>query len=269
MIWSTLLIFSCLFSGIYTLIGSINGLSYFFMLLWIPLGILSSAAILALWILFLIYVIMPRCKTGSKLMQKLVRPIVCFVNDLARIHITVEGKENIPDKDTFVIFANHKSMLDITVLYQAVNKPISAIAKKELSEIPVLKTMSKSLRVQFVDRENDREAVKSLLEAIKYVKEGLNYFIFPEGGIKSRETELVVDLKPGAYKLATKPRAVILPVSIIGSSKLADNSFKKRTDVKVIFHKPIYPEEYETFNTHEIGEHVGGIINEGIKNATK
>ena len=264
MVLFALILFATLFSFLYTYIGYLNNLSNYFIFLWVPCGFLTSIVLFALWVLFLIYVIMPLCKPNSSFLKNLVRPIICFVNRLAKIHLKVYGKENIPQKDTFVIFANHKSMLDITVIYEAVNKPISAIAKKELSNVPVLKSIAKSLKVQFVDRENDREAVKSLLEAIKYVKKGLNYFIFPEGGIKSRDSELVVDLKAGAYKLATKPRVAILPVSIIGTSKLAENSFKRRTDVKVIFHKPIYPEEYDTFNTHEIGEHVGKIINKGV-----
>ena len=267
-IWLSLVILTCAFSALYTVIANINGLNDWFIILWLILGLLTATILLVLWLLCLIYIIMPKCKPGSKFMQKLVWPWIDFVNQLCRMHITIEGKENIPN-DTFVIFANHKSMLDITILYEAVNRPISAIAKKELSNVPVLKTLCKSLKVQFVDRENDREAVKGLLQAIKYVSGGLNYFIFPEGGIKSRGTELMIDLRPGAYKLATKPRAVILPTSIIGSSKLATNAFKKRTNIKVIFHKPIYPEEYETFNTHEIGEHVGKIINDGVENAQK
>lgn len=266
LVWSFLFITTALFSALYTVIGSqLNHLSYGFIPLWIILGILTAAILFVIWIFILIYLILPLTKPGSKVLLRLVRPIVIWINRLCKMHITVIGKENIPN-ETFVVFSNHKSMLDVTVIYEALNRPLSAMAKSELANVPVLKTLSKGLKVEYVDRSNDREAVKNLLKAIKKVERGLNFLIFPEGGIKTRETELMTDLKPGAYKLATKPRAVILPISLIGTSKLSENSFKKRTNIKVIIHKPIYPIEYETFNTHEIGEHVGKIINEGIEN---
>ena len=264
------------FSTLYTVIATaINHLSLSFMFLWIPLGILTSVILILLWVLFLIYVLFPILKPGSIILQKLEYPLVCFANRLAGIHLKVEGRENIPPAP-FVIYANHKSMLDITIIYEALNRPISAIAKKELGNVPVLKTLIKDQYVQLVDRENDMAAVKSLIKAMKYVKDGLSYFIFPEGGIKTRETELMTELRPGAYKLAIKPGATILPVSIIGSSQLATRSFKKRTNIKVIFHKPITKEEYcEKFinpevskevNTKELGQYVQDIINEGVEN---
>jgi 1-acyl-sn-glycerol-3-phosphate acyltransferase len=270
---------SVFFTTLYTCIATLtNGLSLYFMLIWTPLGFLTSAILMALYLLFLIYVLFPILKPGSILLQKLTYPFIKFVNILARIKIEVVGYENIPS-ETFVIYANHKSMLDITIIYEALNRPVSAIAKKELAEVPVLKTLIKDLYVQTVDRENDMAAVKSLVKAMKYVKEGLPYFIFPEGGIKTRETELMTSLRPGAYKLATKPGATILPVSIIGSSKLAKNSFKKHTDIKVIFHKPINKEEYsEKFineeiskevNTKELGKYVQDIIDRGVLSENK
>ena len=255
-------------SALFSLISIIGPLSLYFIILWIFLGLIVALILSALWVLCLIYFILPHLKMGSKISVKLVRPWVKLVNRLARIHLEVEGKENIPS-DTFVLFANHKSMLDITVVYEALNRPVSGIAKSELSRVPVFKTLAKNLYVEYVDRNNDREAVKSLLKAIKKVEQGLSYFIFPEGGVKTRETELMVDLRPGAYKLATKPGVLILPASIIGTSKLTKNAFKKRTNVKVIFHKPITKEEYNTLNTQQIGEKVFNIVNEAIINESK
>lgn len=255
-------------SVFYSLISIIGPLSLGFITLWIVLGLLTSLILSFLWVLALIYLILPHQKMGSKVGQKLVYPWVKLTNRLARIHLTVEGRENIP-QDTFVLFANHKSMLDITVVYEALNKPVSAIAKSELSTVPVLKTLAKDFYVEYVDRSNDREAVKSLLKAIKKVEQGLSYFIFPEGGVKSRETELMVELRPGAYKLATKPKAIILPACILGTNKLSKNAFKKRTDVKVKFLKPITYDEYKDYNTQEIGEHVFNMVNEAILNEKK
>lgn len=54
--------------------------------------------------------------------------MVKFVHTILKIKIEVIGRENIPN-DTFVVYSNHKSMLDVTILYQAYHKILSAIAK--------------------------------------------------------------------------------------------------------------------------------------------
>ena len=96
-------------------------------------------------------------------------------------------------------------------------------------------------------------------------KNGTSMIIFPEGGIKTRDVEEMVNLRAGAYKLATKSGAMILPCSIIGSSQIKSNRRIKRKDVTVIFYKPISKEEYQSMNTTEIGLRVEEIINSGIK----
>ena len=264
------------FTALYNFIAhTLNGLSFYFIFLWAPLGFITTILLILLYLTIMFYLVFPRLKPGSVFLKNVVRPFVKFANLLAKIHVSVEGRENIPS-ETFVIYANHKSMLDVTVLYEALDRPISGIAKKEVEDMPFLKQICKCLYVQYVDRENDMAAVKSMLKAIKYVKGGLNFFIFPEGGVKTREVETCVALRAGALKLATKPEATILPVSIIGTSKLTTNSFKKRTNVKVIFHKPIKAEEYKAkfidesvskeVNTKLLGEYVEKIINDGILN---
>lgn len=254
---------------------NLNGLAWEFIFLWATLAFITVVALILLYLVIMFYLVFPHLKPGSKFLKNVVRPFVIFANKLGKIHVTVEGKENIPN-ETFVLFANHKSMLDVTILYEALNRPISGIAKKEVEDMPFLKQICKCLHVQYVDRENDMAAVKSLLKAIKLVKGGLNFFIFPEGGVKTREVETCQGLRAGAFKLATKANATILPVSIIGSSKLTTNAFKKRTDIKVIFHKPITCAEYkEKFtdlsvskevNTHLLGEYVESVIDQGVLN---
>ncbi len=279
LIISIIVILTALFTWLYNFIAyNLNGLSLYFLILWVILGLLTTLILIILYLTIMFYLVFPHLKPGSKFLKNVVRPFVKFANILAKIDVKVEGKENIPD-ETFVIYANHKSMLDVTVLYDALDRPISGIAKKEVENMPFLKQICKCLYIQYVDRENDMAAVKSMLKAIKYVKGGLNFFIFPEGGVKTRDVETCVALRPGALKLATKPEATILPVSIIGTSKLTTNAFKKKTHVKVIFHKPIKALEYkEKFidesvskevNTKLLGEYVENIINEGVLNNSK
>ena len=82
----------------------------------------------------------------------------------------------------------------------------------------------KGLGVVPLDRNNDREGARNILEAIKRVKAGNNYLIFPEGGVKSRETEHMVALRAGAYKLATKESVNIKSVTVQTTMTLSDGT---------------------------------------------
>lgn len=186
---------------------------------------------------------------------------------LRYFHVKLElyGKENILDNnERYVIYSNHKSMIDPMAIYYALNQRISAIGKKTLFNNWFMKMLQKTYGAVSIDRDNDRQAVKDMLVAIKEVKDGLPLIIFPEGGIKSRQTEDMVNLRAGAYKLATKSEAKILPISIVGSSECSKVKRTKKKIIKIIVHKAIDKEQYEDKNTTELGLMVEEIINNGV-----
>ena len=117
-----------------------------------------------------------------------------------------------------------------------------------------------------IDRENNREAAKSILKGIEQIKHGMIMAIFPEGGIKDRDDEQMVAIKAGAYKLATKAEAPIVAITMIGTTDVKYRAPWRRTKIKVIVHDPIYKEQYEQISTVELGEMVMKMVNETIKN---
>ncbi len=256
--WIFIIVTSVLYTWLYTFLSGMLVL----IPIWIITGILSSLVTLLLLVLLFIFVA-PFSKPGNKAKHFIVHDAIVFLHHIFRIKIQVLGKENIPS-DTHVVYGNHKSMLDITIVYQIYNEVITAVAKDSLMKVPLLRRLMKACAVIPINRENDREGVKNMLKAIQNVKDGLNYIIFPEGGVKSREVETMVALRPGAYKLATKPKATISPISIIGSSELSKKCPKHKTSVKVIIHKPISYEEYKDYQTNELGLRIGTIINQGV-----
>lgn len=251
-----------LFGFGYTYLYSLLSTNPYMLFLWFPLGFLTSVLLFAIFILIFIW-LLPYSKQDNKLKHAIVYQLVKFVCTILKIKVEVIGKENIP-KDTFVIYGNHKSQLDPVIIYRAYHKILSAIAKSDLVGVPFLSRMMKGLGVVALDRRNDREGAKSIVDAIKRVKSGKNYIIFPEGGVKTRSTENMVALRAGAYKLATKAGAVISPVSIVGSSLLSENCPKHFTKITIIIHKPILKEEYNDFNTTQIGQKIFTIVNTGI-----
>ena len=252
-------------SGLYSfLLGYFVPLSKWFLFLWIPLSLIL--ALLTIIVLLLIFLLLcdPKHPEG-KIRHFFARSVISIAIHIQNIKITIEGKENIPN-GTFAGFANHKSMMDPLFCYYTIGKPNCLIGKRELFKMKIMKLFVRVYKAIPMNREDNREALKSLKVGIDCVKSGYPITVFPEGGIRSRESDLMVDLKPGAYKLAVKAEAPILPISIIGNSKVHEKKFFQRKNIKVIFHKPITYEEYKDMNTTQIGEMVFEIINNGIIN---
>ena len=82
------------------------------------------------------------------------------------IRVEVSGKENIPTHP-FVVYGNHKSMMDPVILYYVYHTVISAAGKKTLEKVGFLRRLMRYMGAISIDRENDREAMKAMIDGIK------------------------------------------------------------------------------------------------------
>ncbi len=127
-----------------------------------------------------------------------------------RLH--VEGRENIPAWGKKVCYiANHQSMMDIPVIYGA-GMWCGLVAKKELFRIPVLHGLLSVLKCVAIDRSSLRASLQSILQGVKHIESGYPMGIFPEG-TRSKTGE-IAEMKAGAFKMATKPQALVVPVAM-------------------------------------------------------
>ena len=84
------------------------------------------------------------------------------------VHTTVIGFENIPDEPMLFI-GNHRSFFDILLTYSRCPRLTGYVAKKEMEKIPLLSTWMRFVYCLFLDRENPKEGLKTILQAIDYV----------------------------------------------------------------------------------------------------
>lgn len=258
-------LFTIGFSSLYIFTTNLMG---YFIILWVALGMVSAILLLVIYALLFIE-IGARTTPKSKLKVFHLRNALWLVFKFNHVKITSEGLENVPFDETFVIYSNHKSMLDPAAIYMELNTVISAIGKKNLFGFWPMNRITACFGALPMDRENNREAAKNMIAGIKAVKNGLSMIIFPEGGIKNREVEEMVELKAGAYKLAMKANAPIIPTTIIGSSLISKQKRLKKKNIHIIFHKPIRKEDYEGKTTLEVGQYVENLINEDIQKYEK
>ncbi|EAI3095201.1 1-acyl-sn-glycerol-3-phosphate acyltransferase, partial [Campylobacter lari] len=133
-----------------------------------------------------------------------------------------------------LLLINHQSLLDIIALEDISQKNISWIAKKELGEIPVFKTMIKKPKIICIDR-SPKGLVKLLKEAKERLKEGRILAIFPEG--TRSKTQKLLKFKVGAKILSEKLNLKVQPVVVVDSAKILDTqNFSANSGVlKVVF----------------------------------
>ncbi|MCX7611397.1 MAG: 1-acyl-sn-glycerol-3-phosphate acyltransferase [Ignavibacterium sp.] len=159
---------------------------------------------------------------------------------IAGVKVETINKNKIDNNSTYVFVSNHLSQFDIPVLQSAIPNRIAMIFKKELSRIPIFGWQLVLGPHIMVDRKSPESGMKSIEQAKERMKaKSISVLVFPEG-TRSKTGDLL-PFKRGAFHLASKIGAPIVPVTIINSEKIMPKgSFKlKRGNVKVIFNDPI------------------------------
>ena len=185
-------------------------------------------------------------------------------NHGGNLKLEFSGIENIPKETGFLVYPNHQGMYDMLALINTCKYPLSVVAKKEASEIPLLKQVFQCMQAFFIDREDLRQSMKVIQDVTKEVKNGRNYVIFAEG-TRSRMGNRLLDFKGGSFKAATKARCPIVPAALIDSYKAFDTGSVKKATVQVHYLPPMYYEEYKDMKTVEIAEEVKRRIEQAIK----
>ena len=137
--------------------------------------------------------------------------------------MTVEGQKNIP-AGPCVFVGNHRSYYDIPILLTALDAPHGILAKEELEKIPLLNRWMKLLGCVFVKRDDIRASVKALNDATAIVESGGSFVIFPEGTRYKGEEGGAGEFKQGAFRIAVKTGAPVVPVAITGARALFENN---------------------------------------------
>ena len=153
--------------------------------------------------------------------------IVTFIrrcNKLMGMKVEMRGAENIPDCATLTVY-NHQSLLDAFVLIGHMPNTQSMVAKKELESTPLLASWMKAGQCIFIDRSSPRAGMACIKKGADLLANNVNVTIAPEG-TRNNGGELL-EFKAGAFKMATRAGAPVLPVVINGTSAMFEANGKK------------------------------------------
>ena len=180
--------------------------------------------------------------------------------------VTVIGEENVPKDQAVLYIGNHRSYFDIIITYARCPGLTGYVAKNDMEKVPLLRVWMKRLHCLFIDRENVKEALKTILAGIENVKNGISMCIFPEGTRNKTNSEML-PFKEGSFKIAEKSGCPIIPMAITNSADIFEDHMPrvKKTHVILEYGKPIYPNELDKEQKKKIGAYCQNIIAEMLE----
>jgi 1-acyl-sn-glycerol-3-phosphate acyltransferase len=178
--------------------------------------------------------------------------------------VRVEGLENIPEDRSLCFVGNHQGYMDVMLILGYIKRTVGFTSKNEARLIPILNLWIYALGSVFLDRDHAGRALKSIERGAAKIARGNALIIFPEG-TRSHGPN-IGEFRKGSFKLATKAKATIVPLTIDGAYK----AFEERgrivpSELGFYVHPPIRTAELGPEERRLLPERVRAIIEAGLQ----
>ena len=254
--------------GICAATGGFAGLGWLWQL---PVSIIGSAlglALLFFLVLWIASMLVDTEKTQEK-DNKFYRFITQTTAQVAiwilRMRVHTKGLEQLPKDGRFLLVCNHLSLLDpVTLLAYFRKSQLAFISKRENNSMFLVGKLMHKMMCQPINRENDREALKTIITCIRLIQEDqVSIAVFPEGYIHG--DELLHTFRSGVFKIAQKTKVPIVVCTLQNTQKVKKNmpSFKP-TDVHLHLVGVVQPEAFEGLTTVDIANRVHAMMAEDL-----
>lgn len=191
--------------------------------------------------------------------------VLKFAYKAVGVKTVVNGSENLPDSGNFVVVCNHASDLDPTFILLALGKerPAGFIGKKDIWEWFFVPNAMRGLGCLPIDRENDRNAAKTIIESAKMLKENkLSIGVFPEGYCE-KESKLL-PFRNGVFKIAQRAEKPIVITALHGTNRIFKNLFKKNNIITLDILETVDSEKVCSMRTSELGDYIHSVMEKAL-----
>lgn len=175
------------------------------------------------------------------------------------------GNEKLPKDGRFLLVSNHLHDLDPGVILSTFpDAQLAFIAKKEVFDMAIIGQMLPRILGQFIDRENDRNALRTILKCISILKEDkASVAVFPEGKITGDEK--LHQFRPGVFKMATKAGVPIVVCTLFGTQDITKNVKRlRRTHIRLHLVDVIPADELKGVTTVDIAHRVHALMAQSL-----
>ncbi len=240
-----------------------NGFAGFGWLWLLPVGFFG-AFLAQLILLFLIMVIMAKTvkmdevqEKDSKFFRFVIDQVITLLMVLLGIKIETKGLEKMPDAKRVFLVCNHLNDVDPPVLLHFFKKyELAFISKRENDKKFLIGPFLRAILCQPINRENDREALKTILHCIDLLKrDEVSVAVFPEG--YTSMDGLLHPFRPGVFKIAQRTKVPVVVCTLRDTQTVFPNALKlKPSHISLSLLGVIQPEEYEGLTAVELSDMV-------------
>ena len=182
----------------------------------------------------------------SRFYRRIVKAYIPAIWSLLGMQVDIQGAEQLPKEGRFLLVCNHLGILDPVVLLGAFPKAqLAFVSKKENSHMFIIGNLMHKIMCQNIDRENDREALKTILKCIQLLKtDEVSVGVFPEG--YTSHDGKVHHFRSGVFKIATKAQVPIVVCGLQNTEKVFHNRKRlKATRIPLRVAGVIQPDTYQ------------------------
>ena len=175
----------------------------------------------------------------------------------ARADVSISGTELIPKDTRYLMVSNHRSLADPVVMVNKMPKEeITFVSKPGNLKIPIIGKVMHKCGCLPLDRENNREALKTVKAATEYInKDYCSVVIYPEG-TRSKQDKLL-PFHAGSFKIAQRADVPVVVVALRNTDKVIHNFPLKKTNVYIDVIGVIdagYVKEHKTKDTAQLAQ---------------
>lgn len=238
------------------LLGGFDGFGWIWQL---PLGFFGMFLILVA-LLGVLILIMAKLVNLDEVQEKdnkfyrwIINEVIFMLFTVLNINVHTQGLELIPKDKRVMVVCNHLNDIDPSVLLHYFRKQeLAFISKRENDRMFVVGKFLRAILCQPINRENDREALKTILRCIQLLKDDeVSIAVFPEGYVSMDEK--LHPFRPGVFKIAQKAKVPVVVCTLRDTQTVLKNVFRLKSS-QVHFHVlgVIRPEEFEGITTVEL-----------------
>ena len=215
--------------------------------------LLSAPRIIAAYFAWMLSYSRKKTKAPIEKRYKKARKLILKVNHNLKLDVLVEGKENVPE-EICCFYSNHMGAADPLLYFQALEKPTTFVAKKEIEKLPFVGRVFRSIDGQFLDRGDLKQSLRVMMRVQESLtKKEINWVVFPEGTRNKDHMGKLLPFHHGTFRAAMKAKVPLVPTVVFGSFRILHTKHNfKRYPTYIKFLKPIYPDEYEGKTTEEV-----------------
>lgn len=195
---------------------------------------------------------------------KMVQTAFKLILRASGVRLEVTGREKIPEDTAVLYVSNHRSYFDILTGYTQVKGFCGFVSKIQMQKVPFLANWMNLLYCLFLDRNDMRQSMETILKGTEQLKNGVSVWICPEGTRNKHPDETpTLEFKEGSLKMAEKARVPVVPVAISGTWEVWERQHPrvKKGVVHLEFGDPFYISDLDKETKRHAGAYTREIIN--------